>query len=247
MDAVTLACVLSGALLGGFVNGLAGFGTALFSLPVWLIALPAQQAVAVIGAMSVVSGLQALYLTRSDIGCAVKPVLSLLIPALIALPLGTYLLTFVTDSSLKGTVAVLMVAYGVFVLTKKHMPQLPKESYAGNAVAGFVGGLLGGAASLSGPIPTMWCALQPWEKKETGAVLRIFNLTVLSVAVAVFAVKGLFDCAALLSTAVAFPATLAGSQIGVRVYRRLSDTAFKRTVSALMLISGALVCCSEFL
>ena len=37
MEASTYAVLLFGALAGGFVSGLAGFGTALMALGIWLI------------------------------------------------------------------------------------------------------------------------------------------------------------------------------------------------------------------
>ena len=40
LDAATYAILLAGALAGGFVSGLAGFGTALMALGIWLYILP---------------------------------------------------------------------------------------------------------------------------------------------------------------------------------------------------------------
>src|SRR5260370_399046 len=40
MDFATYAILLAGALAGGFVSGLAGFGTALMALGIWLYILP---------------------------------------------------------------------------------------------------------------------------------------------------------------------------------------------------------------
>ena len=48
----------AGSAAGGFVNGMAGFGTALFALGFWLQILPPTQAVSLVVIMSVVSGLQ---------------------------------------------------------------------------------------------------------------------------------------------------------------------------------------------
>ena len=59
-----LALLGAGAIAGGFINGLAGFGTALFSLGFWLQIMPPQQAVALVLAMSVLSGIQGLILVR---------------------------------------------------------------------------------------------------------------------------------------------------------------------------------------
>ena len=45
MDVATYAILLAGALAGGFVSGLAGFGTALMALGLWLYILPPAVAV----------------------------------------------------------------------------------------------------------------------------------------------------------------------------------------------------------
>ena len=47
-----LAVLLAGAFAGGAINGLAGFGTALFALGFWLQILPAAQAVAIVVVMA---------------------------------------------------------------------------------------------------------------------------------------------------------------------------------------------------
>lgn len=59
--------LILGATAGGFINGLAGFGTALMSLGIWLEVMPPQQAVAVVALMSVVSGVQSLWLIRREV------------------------------------------------------------------------------------------------------------------------------------------------------------------------------------
>src|SRR6188508_1304890 len=50
----TLAFVLAGALVGGFVNGLTGFGTGLTALPLWLQAVEPLVAAQLVSAASVV-------------------------------------------------------------------------------------------------------------------------------------------------------------------------------------------------
>ena len=62
-----LLCTLAGAATGGFVNGLAGFGTGLMSLGIWLQAMPTQSAVPIVAAMSVLSGVQSLWLNNSPL------------------------------------------------------------------------------------------------------------------------------------------------------------------------------------
>ena len=55
MDTAAYALLFFGALAGGFVSGLAGFGTALMALGIWLYVLPPSVAVPLVLICSVVA------------------------------------------------------------------------------------------------------------------------------------------------------------------------------------------------
>ncbi len=244
----TVASVLLlavGAAAGGFINGLAGFGTGLMSLGIWLEVMPPQQAVAVVALMSVVSGVQSLWLIRREVRAGLQRLPRFLLPALIGLPLGACLLSLVTAAQLKLGLASLMVLYGVYFLFKTKLPQGMKPHPAADAAVGFAGGLMGGAASLSGVLPTMWCAMLPWTKMETSAVLRPYNIVVLSLAAAAFAVKGVYTAETVLVAVAAVPVTLLASRGGLALFRRLSNTGFRRLLIVMMFASGAVILVRE--
>lgn len=238
MDSSVIAFVIAGAAAGGFVNGFAGFGTGLMSLGIWLQAMSAQEAVPVVAAMSVISGVQSLWVTRRTLSSGLPRLPRFLLPALIGLPLGTLFLTWIDASVIKLTVAFFMLAYSVFFVVRADLPQLSKPMPVADAAVGFASGFLGGAASLSGVVPTMWCAVQPWSKHETSAVLRPFNVVVLGIATAVYTWQGYFTMHVLIMMAVAVPATLIASQIGLAVFKRVSDNTFRRLLLWIM-IGGA--------
>lgn len=81
MTGWTIAMLLCGAFAGGFINGLAGFGTALFALGFFLNVMPPVQAVAIVVILSVASGLQGLWRVRHDIHQQPARVLRFLLPA----------------------------------------------------------------------------------------------------------------------------------------------------------------------
>lgn len=72
MSVELIVWLVLGAAAGGFINGLAGFGTALMSLGVWLQVMQPWQAVAVVAAMSVASGVQNLWLIRRGLKPGMK-------------------------------------------------------------------------------------------------------------------------------------------------------------------------------
>ncbi len=239
MQLETIVYVILGAAAGGFVNGLAGFGTALMSLGIWLQAMPAEQAVPIVAAMSVISGVQSLWLTRAGLSRGFRRLPRFLLPALVAMPLGTGILVWVDASVIKITIACLMLLYSLFLVMHHALPLMKKDHPVCDALVGLASGLLGGAASLSGVLPTMWAALQPWSKQETSAILRPFNVVILGLACAIYLWRGYFTLETLLMMAIAIPATLIAAQAGVALYKRLSDSAFRRVL--LWLMMGAAV------
>lgn len=245
MTAEVLIYLFAGALAGGFINGLAGFGTALLALGFWLQVLPPGQAVSMSVVMSVISGLQGVWIVRREISANRLRLLRFLLPALPGIPLGAMVLAMISAPVLKLTIAAMMILYGAFFSFRRALPAIGRPTPLVDSSVGFLGGLLGGAAGLSGALPTMWCAMRPWSKAETRAVLQPYNVVVLALAMLTFALQGQYTRETLWLTALALPATLIGAQIGINVYRRLSDARFRRLLIVLLFASGLLIVLKE--
>ena len=239
MENITLELLLylaAGAALGGYVNGLAGFGTGLMSLGIWLQVMSVEEAVPVVAAMSVVSGVQSLWLTRQGVKTGLHRLPRFLVPALI------------DAAHLKLAVAFFMLFYTAFFLLRGQLAKaFTKERPFCDGLAGFTGGVMGGAASLSGVVPTMWCALQPWDKFQTSAVLRPYNVVILTLAFIWYLAAGHVSLMTWIFTAIAFPVTLIFSRLGVATFRRLTDTMFRNVLVALMVVSAFSILAREFL
>lgn len=234
-----------GAAAGGFVNGLAGFGTALFALGWWLQIMPPLQAVPIVLFMSLVSGAQGIFMVRNDI--AWRPLMLFLLPALIGIPIGYRLLYVVDAGVLKLIIAGLLIAYGCFFIARRELPALTRPMPVADGAIGFLGGILGALAGLSGALPTMWLAMRDWTKRQSRAVLQPFNFIVLLIPALLLARDGAYDRSTLTMILVALPATIIATQIGMMVYRRLSDGMFRRLLIAMLLVSGIILMLRELL
>ncbi len=227
------------------MNGLAGFGTAMFALGFWLQFLPPIQAVAIAVVVSVVTGLQGILLVRRAIRDNFKRLVIFVIPALPGIPIGAAALSLIEPRLLKLVVAGFMLLYGGFFIVRRNLPQMDRPMPVADITVGFFGGVLGGAASLSGALPTMWCALQAWTKSETRAVIQTFNVTVLGLTAAVFAVKGTYTAEVLILLLVAIPISVLSAQAGIAVFKRLRDGQFRRFIVGLMFVSGLILLIRE--
>jgi len=228
--------VLLGALAGGTVNGLTGFGTALTALGFWLYAIPPSAAASLAIICSVVSQLQTFHLIWRSINW--KRVLFFAVPGVLGVPLGTFLLPYIDPRLFKIGIGCFLVIYPTYVLARKYQIESDWGGRAADGVVGFGGGILGGLTGLSGVLPVVWTDIRGWTKAQRRGVLQTFNMAILSLALVSHAASGLLTRQVALDAAVALPATIAGAWTGAFIYRRLADRGYQRAVMLLLLVSG---------
>lgn len=237
MLSATAVVVLTGAFGGGFVSGLAGFGTGLVALGIWLHVLEPALAVTLVVICSVVSQAQ----TISTVWHAIDRgrVWPIILAGLAGVPVGVQLLEHLDPIAFRLAVGVLLLGFSGFLLFGNLQPRLAWGGRPADAVVGFAGGVLGGLAGLSGPLPTIWATLRGWSKDERRGVFQSYNFTILSAVLAWQAVSGGLTAELGQLVLVALPGTLAGSWLGASAYRRLSHRGFDRVVLGLLAVSGA--------
>src|SRR5262245_6564837 len=109
MTAAAYALLLFGALAGGFVSGLAGFGTALMALGIWLDVLPPSLAVPLVLACSVIAQSSTLPSIWKTIDFSL--VWPFLIGGLAGVPLGTMLIAQADPNVFKLTIGVFLLVF----------------------------------------------------------------------------------------------------------------------------------------
>lgn len=247
MNGETLLFLSLGAAAGGFINGLSGTGTALFALGFYLVVLDPIRAVAIVALMSVLAGLQGLWIVRREIFAQPRRLLRFVLPGLVGVPIGLSLLDIIDAGTLRVAIATLLIVYGGYFAFRAALPAFARKTPVVDSLVGLVGGILGGAASVSGAIPAMWLSIRPWTKAETRAVLQPFNVAILSTTICLLVLKGAYDRTALTALLVTIPVGLIAAQIGITVFRRLSDTGFRRLLIVLTLLMGLGIMISEVL
>lgn len=231
--------VALGAFAGGFVSGLAGFGTGLIAMGFWLHAVAPPIAVALAVVCSVISQLQ----TIPAIWHAIRPrkVLPFIVPGLIGVPIGTLLLSYLDPSAFRIGMGVLLLSFSAFSLACGPGLKIAWGGRIADAVVGLGGGMLGGLAGLSGLLPTIWAALRGWGKDERRSLFQSFNLSILLASLLSLAVTGHLTAAVGWAILAALPGTLLGSWLGSRAYRRLSDRHFHTVILYLLALSGLIL------
>jgi uncharacterized membrane protein YfcA len=236
MTAIAFVLLFFGALAGGFVSGLAGFGTALMALGIWLYALPPSVAVPLVLICSIVAQTSTLPSIWRSIDF--RLVWPFLIGGLAGVPLGTLLIAHADPRVFKLSIGVLLLVFPA-ALYFNRAPIAPRfGGRAADGMVGFAGGILGGLAGLSGPLPILWANLRGWGKDERRGIFQTFNWTILTASLCLQVGTGFVGAEVLWLALLAFPVTLFGAWIGARTYHALSDQNFRDVVLGLLFLSG---------
>lgn len=237
--------VLAGAWLGGFVNGLAGFGTGLVALGLWLHVVEPALAAPLVVICSVVAQLQSLFAVRRAMDW--RRLWPFIAGGLAGVPLGVAALAQVPAEAFRTALGAFLVVYAAGMLLSGRLPVITWGGRAADAVVGLGGGILGGAAGLSGPLPTLWCGLKGWTKDEQRAVFQTFNLSILACAMLGYAVHGVLTAEVGRLALIGLPGTFVGVWLGMKTYGRVDDRQFRRIVLWLLLLSGSVLAISRLI
>ncbi len=161
-----------------------------------------------------------------------------LLGGFLGVPLGVAALGAVEVTAFRAVVGVFLIAYAGFMLAARSLPLVAWGGRAADGAVGFAGGVMGGIAGLSGPLPTIWCGLRGWTKDEQRGVYQPFNLAVLGFALGVYALEGVVTAQVAELTLICLPATLLGAWLGLRSYGRIDERQFRGLVLWLLLASG---------
>jgi len=156
------------------------------------------------------------------------------------LPLGVYVLLHAKPVVYIHIVGALLVLYAAMMIFRR--PFVVRRQHAVlDAVAGFLGGITGGAAAFPGAFVTIWCGLKGWSKERQRGVYQPFILIVQLIAIAAVAAVGQlgavrrdFDFSGIFY----LPAMLLGSSCGIACFKWLNDRQFALVVNVLLIVSG---------
>lgn len=235
MDA-SLALVLTGAVTAGFVQGLSGFAFGLTAMSFWAWAVAPQLAGPLVVVCSLVG--QSLAIGPLRRGFDWRRVLPFVLGGAVGVPLGVALLPLVDQITFRALLGVILVGYCSCMLAARLLPHLHHGGRPADGAIGMVGGILGGLGGFPGTPVTVWYTLRGWDKDVGRAVLQTFNMAMHALTLTVYGLNGLLTAELGWLCLWAVPAMVLPVLIGIRLYDRIDDAAFRRLVLVLLLASG---------
>lgn len=239
MDGMVIGLFLLATFFGGFTSGLTGFAAGLVVSGVWLQILTPLQTAVLIAAYGIVNQAYGVWKVRYALQW--RRILPFVIGGAVGVPLGAYLVTYLNPAHLRIGVGVLLIAYSTYNLAHPKFTPIT-SSLALDGGIGVLNGLLGGLTGLGGVISTIWVQLGGGAKDAQRAIFQPVLFLTMTMATLTFAAAGhLFNMDIVKLFLMGLPALLLGLWLGVRLYGRLDDAAFRKAILILLLISGLLL------
>ncbi|WP_165759758.1 sulfite exporter TauE/SafE family protein [Falsiruegeria litorea] len=240
MDWVTVGLLVAGALTAGFINGFAGFGTALVASGFWFLVLPAH----VVPPLIILAALagQVVGLWKLSGRMDFRLSIYLISGGVLGVPVGALLLSVLDPNVVKTTIGWFLIAYALFQLKglPAAMVSAPEDGFADRSI-GFVGGVLGGFAGLSGVLPLIWLQLKRLSPADQRARYQPFNLFILMLSAVAMVALGKVDTELMAYAGVAIPFSLLGAVVGANMFLSISEKGFQRAVLVLLMLSGCFI------
>ena len=236
MDAMSLSLYLVATFLGGFTSGLTGFAAGLVVSGIWLHIITPLQTAVLIAAFGLVNQGYGIWKVRHALQW--RRIWPFVIGGAVGVPLGAQLVTYLNPAYIRFGVGVMLIAYSTYNLARPSIPPIKSGPLLDGAV-GIFNGLLGGLTGLGGVISTIWVQLGGGAKDAQRAIFQPVLFLTMTMTTATFAASGrLFHFSILRLFLLGLPMLLLGLWVGVRLYGKLDDAAFRKVILGLLLLSG---------
>jgi uncharacterized membrane protein YfcA len=230
-----LVIFASAAFVAALVAGVTGFAFAPIAASVWLhIFTPLEAATLAISYNLLVQGYGTWKLRHAFDWSRIWPFMLGGVPGV---TIGVSVLRWAEPGTMRIAVAAFLIVYSLYGLVRPALKPVHVGA-TGDAIVGFLGGMLGAMAGFPGILVVVWCGLRGWTKNEQRAVFQPVAVALLAMAAAALAVSGSISRHVVELFLIGLPALLLGTWAGFAFYGRLNEEMFRKFVLMLLLASG---------
>jgi uncharacterized membrane protein YfcA len=234
-----LPVFLIATFAGALVAGLSGFAFGLVVSSVWLYILtPLQTATLIIAFGLIVQG-YAVWKLRAALDW--KKLWPLVLGAALGVPVGVAVLTWANPAHVRAGIGTFLVLYSLYALLRPALAPVKAGGAVADVGAGVLNGLLGGITGLAGIFVTIWCGLRGWPKDVQRTVFQPVAVATFLMSALWIGANGAIAADTIRLFLIGLPALLAGTWLGLKLFGRLNEVAFRKVVLVLLLASGAVL------
>ena len=163
----------------------------------------------------------------------------LVIGGLLGIPIAVGILQHADPQSFRVGFGAVLAIYATYALCRPTLTYLRRvNSWGRHALIGFGGGLIGGLTAMPGAVPTIWCDMHGMPKNEQRGLVQPFIAVMQVFALSLMLSRHSLSSKFLIDFAISLPALAAGAALGIVMFRHVNETAFRRIVLIVLLLSG---------
>ncbi len=233
MDVTSFCAVLAILTFGSAVQGVAGFGMGLLSVPMMLHFLPTTT----VPPLSLVVGsfLDAIFLWNLRRFVNWRLVLPVLIGSAFGVLPGILLLKTVPVEPFKLGAGILITASGGLLLLGI---SCPVKNFWLQLIVGFIAGVFNGSLGVPGAPVAFFLTAGDVPKDNFRASISALFLALNIITLAMMTQQGVLTVPLLRTSMTALPAIFVGSYIGLKLAKFVPQKIFRRIVTLLIVASG---------
>ena len=236
MSILTLAGIAALIMTAAFVQGVMGFGFGLVSMATLPLLIGVKASVPVVACLSLLLNVVLLFQLRDAL--ALPRTAPLAAGGVFGIPLGVAFLKQADPTLLLALLGVIIIGLAIWLGRKGAVRDRPASL---GVIAGFIGGILGGAFNTSGPPVVAYVGSKPWEPREIRATLLSYFMLVSVFQLSLFVYGGLLEAeAAMTALPMALPLAL-GAVFGDWLSGRLSPARFRLLIRIGLGVLGAVM------
>jgi uncharacterized protein len=225
--------LLPSTVVGGFLRGFAGFGGALFMLPILGFFLPPADAIAIVVWIDTCANVHLLPNARADSSRTV--VVPLAIGTAATMPLGVHLLLSADPLLMKKLLSGSILLVAVVLLTGwSYRRTVGAPVYA--AIGGLSGFVMGATSIAAVPALFLGAGNQTAAQNRANFIVWVFIANLLWLFF--LALRETSLAVNVTMVAILMPTYVIGTLIGTRVHRNSADLTVRRTALAVIIASA---------
>jgi uncharacterized membrane protein YfcA len=232
--AIAIPAVL---FLATLVRSTLGFGEALVAVPLLALVVPVEVAAPIAVLVSITVAFLVVVQDWREIH--VRSAAWLLLPSLLGIPLGLIALKTVSESIVKGVLAVVIIAFSAHALLGGKHRELKDDRFAW--LFGFGAGVLGGAYGMNGPPLVIYGSLRRWSPQHFRATLQGYFLPASLAGMWGYRLAGLWTPTVNRFYLLSLPLVLLATFLGRIMNRRIGVQRFPLYVHGGLIVIGAVL------
>lgn len=224
--------------LASFTESLSGFGVSLVAMALLPFLISLRLATPLVAVVSILVDLSVFLRYRQSLD--LRAIWQMTLAAIFGIPLGLYFLSNLDERVTLTLLGIVLTIYALYALLGKQLLQLTHPLWA--YLAGFLGGILGGAYNAFGPPVIIYADSRAWPPKMFKSNLTGYFVLCSMVVLVSHAIGGNLTPQVMSIFWSSLPFMIAGLLVGFSLDRWLKPQVFRQIVLVLLLLMGLRLC-----